>query len=280
MHYVLFTDNLADLSIAEVCRGAKQAGFDGLDLTLRPGGHVPPENAEMGLAAARQAAEAEGIDIPMASTAVSEAESPHAEEVFASAAHYGVRRLKLGYWPYQPFGTLARQLDDARAKLASVVRLGRKYGVLPCVHVHSGRILANGGPMLYLILKDFAPDEAAAYVDPMHMTLEGGGAGWEMGLDLLAPWIGLVGLKNFRWLGEGVRDERGQMRYNWQYTPLADGAAPLPEFMDYLRQIDYDGVVSLHSEYKGGNSYRQLATPELLAQSAADLAYVKTLVAG
>ena len=101
-----------------------------------------------------------------------------------------------------------------------------------------------------------------------------------MGLDLLAPWIGLVGLKNFRWLGEGVRDERGQMRYNWQYTPLADGAAPLPEFMDYLRQIDYDGVVSLHSEYKGGNSYRQLATPDLLAQSAADLAYVKTLVAG
>ncbi len=49
MKYVLFTDNLADLGIDEVCARVKRAGFDGLDLTLRPGGHVSPENAEMGL---------------------------------------------------------------------------------------------------------------------------------------------------------------------------------------------------------------------------------------
>jgi hypothetical protein len=49
MQYVLFTDNLADLKIEQVCTEAKQAGFDGVDLTLWPGGHVLPENAEFGL---------------------------------------------------------------------------------------------------------------------------------------------------------------------------------------------------------------------------------------
>ena len=80
----------------------------------------------------------------MISTAVTDVDSPHAEAIFASAAHYGVRRIKLGYWPYGPFGTLARQLDEARARLGRLVQLGRKYHVLPCVHCHSGDCLRRG----------------------------------------------------------------------------------------------------------------------------------------
>lgn len=277
MQYVLFTDNLADLSVPEVCMAAKRAGFDGLDLTLRPGGHIRPEAAEVGLAEARRAADGAGVAIPMVSTAVTDVDSPHAEAIFAAAAHYGARLLKVGYWEYRPFGTLATQLDEARAKLDRLVRLGRKYHVLPCVHCHSGRLLASGGPLLYLILKDFATDEVGAYVDPMHMTIEGGLAGWEMGLDLLAPWLALVGIKSFRWL-PAERDENGQQRWRWEYCPLADGMAPLPEFVGYLKRLKYDGVVSFHSEYKGASSFRRLKTPELLDQSAADLKFWKGLV--
>jgi L-ribulose-5-phosphate 3-epimerase len=278
MRYVLFTDNLADLSIAEAVHAARKAGFDGLDLTLRPGGHVKPEDAERGLAEARKIADEAGMTIPMISTAVTDSDSPHAEAIFASAAHYGVRRIKLGYWPYEPFGTLARQIDEARARLGRLAGLGRKYHVLPCVHCHSGRLLAAGGFGTYLIVREFPPDEVGAYVDPMHMTIEGGVSGWEMGLDLLAPWVALVGVKNFRWL-PGDRDELGQKRYRWEYTPLADGQAPLPEFMALLRRLEYDGIVSLHSEYKGDTSYRKLTTPQLLTQSAADLMFLKKVVA-
>jgi sugar phosphate isomerase/epimerase len=99
-----------------------------------------------------------------------------------------------------------------------------------------------------------------------------------MGLDLLAPWVALVGVKNFRWLA-GDRDALGQRRYRWEYTPLADGLAPLPEFMALLRRLEYDGIVSLHSEYKGDSSYRKLTTPQLLTQSAADLMYLRKIVA-
>lgn len=276
MQFVLFTDNLADLSVAQAAEAAKRAGFDGLDLTLRPGGHVLPEHAEMGLAAAHAETERAGVSIPMVSTAVADTSSPHAEAVFAAAAHYGARRIKLGYWDYQPFGTLARQIDQAKERLARVVALGKKYHVLPCVHCHSGRLVASGGPLLYLILKDFQPGEVGAYVDPMHMTIEGGLSGWELGLDLLAPWIALVGVKNFRWL-PADRDARGQQRYRWEYVPLADGQARLPEFVDYLKQLKYDGIVSLHSEYKGESSFRRLSTPELVEQSKNDLQYLKSL---
>jgi hypothetical protein len=48
--------------------------------------------------------------------------------------------------------------------------------------------------------------------------------------------------------------------------------------MDLLRRLKYDGVVSLHSEYKGETSFKRMDTPELLAQSAADLRYLKSLI--
>lgn len=278
MQYVLFTDNLSDLNGADAVKAAKQAGFDGIDLTLRPGGHVLPDHAEIGLAQLKQAADALAMDIPMASTSITDMQSPHADAIFASCAHYGVRKIKLGYWPYQPFGSLAKQLREAQRKLKQLVKLGRKYDVLPCVHVHSGPTLSNGGPILYQLLQDFQPSEAGAYVDPMHMTVEGGSSGWEMGLDLLAPWIALVGVKNFRWLPTD-RDPFGQQQYRWEYTPLADGQAPLPQFFRRLKELRYDGIVSLHSEYKGGSSFRRLTTPELLRQSTVDLKYLRSVVA-
>ena len=73
------------------------------------------------------------------------------------------------------------------------------------------------------------------------------------------------------------RSERGQMQFRTQYVPLADGQARLPQFMDRLREIEYDGIVSLHSEYKGSTSFRRLDSRELLEQSAQDLRYLKSL---
>jgi sugar phosphate isomerase/epimerase len=271
MQFVLFTDNLAALKLPDVCAEARRAGFDGLDLTLRPGGHVLPENAEVGLSESRRVADAAGVAIPMVSTAVTDIDSPHAESIFAAAAHYGARHIKLGYWRYEPFGTIAKQVDAAREKLERLAALGEKYNVLPCVHCHSGPILANGGPMLYLILRDFKPGRVGAYVDPMHMAVEGGLSGWEMGLDLLAPWISLVGIKNFRW-AERDRDEKGQAKFATEYVPLRDGQAPLPQFVQRLKQLHYDGVFSFHSEYKN------VSVAQTLELSRQDLSYFKTLL--
>ena len=184
MKYALFTDNLSDLDIDQVCEEVKKHGFDGIDITLRPGGHVVPENVEMGLSRAYQVATRAGIEILMASTAITGVDSPNARNIIKSCGHYGVRQIKLGYWRYHPFGTLIKQIDAARRKLEKVIRLTSHYRIQPCVHVHSGDILANGGAILYLILKEFDPNTVGAYVDPMHMTVEGGLVKIEYGLSM------------------------------------------------------------------------------------------------
>jgi hypothetical protein len=53
--------------------------------------------------------------------------------------------------------------------------------------------------------------------------------------------------------------------------------APLPDFIATLKKIGYDGTYSLHSEYKGKHSFRDLSTDECLAQTRDDLAFFRKM---
>jgi sugar phosphate isomerase/epimerase len=258
-----------------VCAKFREIGLDGLDLTVRPGGHIQPEKAAKELPGAVQAAKDHGVRISMLSTAINDADKV-AESILASCAELGIDRVKLGYYGYSDFGTLLKQLNDIRAKLERVAKLAQKYKVLPCVHIHSGPTIPSGGVVAYLLLRDFKPHEIGAYVDPMHMTIEGGNDGWRQGLDLLAPWIAISSLKNCIWTSAG-RDKVGQQRWRALKCPLADGIAPIPDYIASLRKLGYHGLYTLHSEYADSNSWRNLNADECLAQTKLDLDYVKGL---
>lgn len=271
-----FTESFQDRPIPEVCRMFKSIGLDGLDLTVRPGGHIPPERAPAELPEAVKAAREAGVEISFLTTNITDANN-EAERLLAVTGEHGITRIKLGYFRYGQFGTLRKQLDEIRAKIGRVAKLAAKHKVLPCVHIHSGDTIPSHGTQLYELIRDFRPNEVGAYVDPMHMALEGGGDGWRQGLDLVAPWAALCSLKNFAW-EPAPRDAKGQAKWRVRKVPLADGFAPLPEFLAALRSTGFNGIYSLHSEYKGGGSFRDLSTDECLAQTAADLKYFRTLI--
>lgn len=275
MKLACFTESFQDRSVEEVCHRFKNMGLDGLDLTVRPGGHIEPADAVEKLPLAVKSAQEAGVEILMLTTAITDADRD-AERLIATASEQGIDRIKLGYYRYSQFGTLAKQIGDVRTRLEGVAKLAGKYSVLPCVHIHSGSMIPSHGTMLYELLRGMSPTEIGAYVDPMHMTIEGGSDGWRQGLDLLAPWIGLCSVKNFSW-ERGERDRLGQQRWYIQKVPVADGVAPLPEFFAILKKLGYDGTYTLHSEYKGKGSFKDLDTDGCLAQTAEDLAYVKTL---
>ncbi len=272
----VFTKSFQDLSIAEVCSAFKQIGVDGLDLTVRGGGHIAPADVTEQLPQAMTTARAQGLEILQLTTGITEPDAD-AERILAAAARAGIRRIKMGYFDYKPFGTLARQLDDVRKKIARVAQLARKFEVLPCVHIHSGSMIPSHGTMLYELIRDMSPQDVGAYVDTLHMTKEGGGDGWRQGLDLLAPWIALCAVKNCRW-EEAGRDEHGQLRWKTVNVPVADGICPVPEFTKALKELKFAGIYSLHSEYKGGHSFQDLDTKGCLRQTDADFRFFKPLV--
>jgi sugar phosphate isomerase/epimerase len=275
--FAAFTESFQGWPIPEVCEKFKAIELDGLDLTVRPGGHINPADAPEKLPFAARAAREHGVRLSMLSTAIVEA-NPEAEALLAAAAAAGVDRVKLGYFRYDKFGTLARQIDASRRKLEGIAKLGAKHKVLPCVHIHSGDTIPASGAIAFLLLKDFSPKEIGAYVDPMHMTVEGANDGWRQGLDLLAPWIAISSLKNCQ-IAPTERDAQGQQRWGFKKCPLADGIAPLPQYLSTLSSLGYHGLFTLHSEYCDGNSWKVLNADECLDQTRRDLAYAKALLA-
>ena len=275
--FCAFTESFQEWPIPKVCEKFHEIGLDGLDLTVRPGGHIQPEQAAAKLPDAIKAAKDNGVEILMLTTGITDADK-NAEVILDKCAEFGIDRIKLGYFPYKEFGTLLNTVDDARARISRVAALAQKYKVLPCVHIHSGAIVPSSGTVGYLLFRDFKPGEVGAYVDPMHMTAEGGLDGWRQGLDLLAPWISLSSVKNSIWV-KGDRDKFGQQRWEMKKCPLADGMAPIPDYMATLRKVGYSGLFSLGSEYIDNNSWKTLTADECLEQTRSDLNYIKAVLA-
>jgi len=274
MQWIMFSKHLAPYSVPEVGAVIRDLGLDGVDLTVRPGGHVLPENVREGLPAAVKALSDQGLKVPMITTGVTDAGEEHADAIFATAAACGIRRLKLGYWPYKGFGTMAALIDDCQRKMDGIEALAARHGVRACIHIHSGNSASANAAIVYLLLKDRDRGATGAYIDPGHMTAEGSISGWRQGMDLLAPMISLVAVKSMAW--ERTTDSAtGDVVWRTKLVPLREGSVRWREVFGHLKEIGYDGPVSFHSEYQGGHSWRDLTVEELIAQTREDVAYIR-----
>ena len=109
-----FSKHLPDVGWADLAAATIDMGFDGIDLTVRPKGHVAPERVAEDLPRAVEAIRAGGTTIPMITTEVTSASQPAARAIFAAAGTAGIRLVKVGYWKY------ARA--DVRAEVAAMGR--------------------------------------------------------------------------------------------------------------------------------------------------------------
>jgi sugar phosphate isomerase/epimerase len=273
--FVMFSKMLGELSVVQAARRIKAIGFAGVDLTVRPGGHVQPDRVAIELPEAVKAIRGEGLSVPMITTAITRASDPHAEVILGTAAALEIRHAKLGYWN-APKGGLADAIDRARRELDGLQRLAEMSHLTLGVHNHSGPGYVNCQPLvIWSLIRDRNPEHVASYFDPGHAAVEGGLGGWRQALELLGSRIRMVAVKDFDW-----KSEPGRPKAVWRsrQVPLRDGLVAWDEFFQALSVLQYEGPVSLHSEYKGTHSWRDLSTDELISQTAADLAFVRSLV--
>lgn len=277
MQLVMFSKNLIEMPVEEAGRRVVEIGFDGLDLTVRPGGHLEPANARR-LPVVVKTLSCLGCAVPMLTTAITGAEEPFAEDIFAAAAEAGVTDLKLGYWRYEGFGSIRRQVDQVRHQLDGLARLAERTGVCANIHIHSGDFMSADATLVWTLLKDHHPGTLGAFVDAGHLFLEGGVGSWRLALDLLAPHLRLVAAKSMGWK-HAYSPQALQEIWQPQTVPLHEGTVRWLEFFTCLRAIPFDGTISLHSEYMGSYSWRDLSLDELLLQTAQDLAFIKHILA-
>jgi len=256
----IFSKHLQFLEGRRLARAARELGFDAVDLTVRPGGHVEPERVERELPPLVELIRAEGLEVEMVTSGIVDAATPHAEAVLRTLARLGIRRYRWGGFDYAEDKPIPAQLEALRPRVARLAELNRRYQVCAMYHTHSGvgRVGASIWD-LYLLLKDFDPDLVGVNYDTAHATIEGGFGGWVHSLRLVGPMLRGVAVKDFRW----ARDERGRWRPQW--CPLGEGMVDFPRFFPMLAGLGFRGPLQVHFEYPLGGAdtgRRTLSVPE------------------
>jgi len=265
--------NIGDLSLEDAGDYIAKMGFDGADLTVREGGYVLPEEASEKLPQAISILKSKGLAVPMITTNITDVKRDYAEEIFKTASECGVKYIKLGYWMYEGFGKIMQQIEETRKRISKIHALSKQYGVTAAVHTHAGPYLSADPALLFMFLRDYDPEWLGAYIDPGHMFSESGPSGLEMYLDLLAPYIRLVAVKNYRWF-RVTDEETGEKRWELRMMPLKEEIVPWPKVFRCLKMIGFDGSISVHSEYEN------LDLEELIKQTEEDLNYLKNVLKG
>lgn len=230
----VFSKHLARHDWDRLGATAKELGFDGIDLTVRPKGHVLPERAAGDLPRAVDAIRRHGLNVPMITTDLTSTGDPAARPTLSTAARLGIPYFKVGYWR----GMSAEQV---RPLARGLFALAKEVGITAGLHNHSGDYF-GAVPYEY---DSVLEGDAGFYFDPAHAFIEGGLHGWQVFLAQACRRLKMVAVKDFYW------EKRGG-KWDVRWCPLGEGMVEWPAVFGAIKRTGFSGPISLHSEYEGG----------------------------
>lgn len=237
----VFTKHLQWLDYDELAAVAAEAGFQGLDLTVRAGGHVLPERVATDLPRAVAAARKAGLGVPMITTTISDARHPHSEAILRVAQEQGVQIYRMGWIPYPGDKGVREGLESLRPAFRELAALNERFGIHGAYQNHAGTRV--GGPVwdLAYLLEGLDPRWIGVQYDIRHATVEGGMA-WPLALKLLRPFIRNTDIKDFVW------QKRGD-QWRVHTVPLGEGMVDFDAYLKLVNQLGIQGPISMHFEY-------------------------------
>ena len=262
----LFSKPLPDMDWRRLAQAAKTVGFDGIDLTVRRGGHVRPERAAEDLPKAVEAIRREGLDVPMITTELTSADDPAARVILSTAAKLSIPFFKPGYYQYKMVN-VRRELEEAASQFRGLVSLSKQYGIQAGYHNHEQYI---GAPVwdVASVIDTLDSKWAGFYFDARHAVAEGGVGAWKIATNLVMPRLKMVAAKDFRW----EKTEAGWVARN---CPVGEGMVDWRYFMNALAAGGFQGPISLHLEYDVGGKTRAARENNILAALHRDLQFLK-----
>jgi sugar phosphate isomerase/epimerase len=226
---------------------AQAWGLDGYDLCVRPGYAVSPDNAATELPRVAAQFRAEGLDIPMVTGNFDllEPEHPTAEPILKAMDLADIRRLKLGYFRYDPAKhDYLSEVGRIRGIFGRWEPLARRYGVRICYHTHSDKCMGLNGASLAHLLSGFDPALLGAYLDPAHLAIEGEDLATAVGM--VRPWLSLIAVKDVL-LTRVAQNGHGSLKRDWVLA--GEGVVDWTAVFECLRREAYAGPVTVHCEF-------------------------------
>jgi len=274
MKVSIFSKNLHWLNWSDMAAVVKEMGFDGIDLTVRPDGHVLPGRVVEDLPKAVAAIRKLGLEVYMITTAITKASDPTTSPLLKTAGELGIRNYRMGWYSYDKKLSIADNQSAFKKDMQELSSLNRKYKIHGDYQNHAGGYFGAAVLDLWMVLKDLDPAFIGSQYDIRHATVEGAHS-WPIGFGLLKNYITTVNFKDFQWV-------KKDGKWQEQNMPLGTGMVDFNAYFKALNQAQFNGPVSLHYEYELGgaeNGAKTLTIPkeEVITAMKRDLQSLKKI---
>lgn len=273
----IFSKHLQWLDYKGMAKALSDMGFDGADLTVRPGGHVLPEKVETDLPKAVEALDKEGKKVYMITTSVIDADDPLSERILKTASSLGIKHCRTGYMHYSDKTAVKDDLARIHKQLSKLAALNAKYSISGEYQNHSGNYgqgIYFGAPIwdLAAALEKVNSPWLGSQYDVYHATVEGANA-WTVGLRLISQYIRSADIKDFRWMTQDGKTRSVTV-------PLGEGMVDFKTFFSLLNEYKVSIPLSIHYEYplggsEQGNKELTMKKEDVLASMRKDLETLK-----
>lgn len=242
----LFSKHLQFLDLKAAAQVVAEIGFDGLDLTVRPKGHVLPENVETDLPKAIQEIKKGGSTCEMMTTAISDVDSPYDLKVIETAANEGIQFYRANWFKYHEDKSMEESISIYQKKVKELGKFNKKHGIIGCYQNHAGTKIGASFWEIKQLLEKANPTYFGTQYDIRHAMVDSG-LSWKNGFQLLRDSIKTIVLKDFKW---------GKIDGKWKVVnvPIGEGMVDFKSYFQLLKNYGLKPPVSLHLEYPLGGA--------------------------
>jgi L-ribulose-5-phosphate 3-epimerase len=242
----IFSKHLQFLNIQDMTEAAAEMGFDGVDLTVRPNGHVLPERVENDLPKAVEAMRKMGFAPLLMTTAVQDADSATDKLILELAAKLRFQFYRMNWFNYPDGKSIPESMQLFQQKLKDLSELNKKMGLTGCYQNHAGNLVGSSLWELWELLKNSDQQHMGVQYDVRHAVVEGG-LSWQNGLRLIQSQIKTLAVKDCKW-------EKKNGEWGVEDTPIGEGMVDFKTYFKLLKQYHINVPVTLHVEYPIGGA--------------------------
>jgi sugar phosphate isomerase/epimerase len=242
-----------------------EAGLQGVDCPVRPGGEVLPERVKDDLPRYLEALRKHHLGMPLMATGITTTKTAYAEDVLRTAKKLGTNYYRLGVRHPDASRPLPDQLREFKTQLKDLAALNREIGITGLFQNHSpaGKSVYLGGDLaqLHELVVDLEPSALGVAFDIAH-ALVVHGDDWRKHYEKLKPWIRIIYVKD--------------VTRSKQWTPLGKGDTYQTGYYELVRKSNYRAPISLHVEYDWDEGGKHRTRDQLLKALKTDLAVLKS----
>ena len=189
----IFSKHLQFLNYEDMADAAAEMGFDGIDLTVRPNGHVLPERVESDLPKAAEAMNKAGLAPLLMTSSVQDANNDTDKKVLETAVKVGIQYYRMNWFIYPEEKSIPESLKTFQEQIKELSYLNKELGLTGCYQNHAGTGVGSDIWELWELLKEADKKFMGLQYDIRHAVVEGGQSWPEVRYGLLLDGAGRSG---------------------------------------------------------------------------------------